>query len=235
MQSDEFFLLEEAKKQLDLIFNKSRVDMYKPIQIAEVLYHSRTQSTLDLDLGQLETFRKVSKHWRNEVSSRLLGKNSASSAKYQDDVWSESAMPPRLLLALDKENKATDGAVEKYIYLRFQEKQSTVAAIMALVEEANPQSFQISQLFSYFQKLEVRRSVDKVYEVVVYALLETFIIALQAKVTVSIAVEAKELLNDFSELGYVLLGLLPGQIANTNTAHVYRAGVTNQADRGLDM
>ena len=33
--------LQQAKERLDSIINKGRVDLYKPIQIAEVLRHSR--------------------------------------------------------------------------------------------------------------------------------------------------------------------------------------------------
>jgi HaeII restriction endonuclease len=33
--------VQEAKDRLDAIIKKARVDLYKPIQIAEVLIHSR--------------------------------------------------------------------------------------------------------------------------------------------------------------------------------------------------
>ena len=82
--------LEEAKKRLDLIIGKSRVDLYKPIHIAEVLNRSRTVG--DFDIAKLETFQNPSLRWRNEVTQKLAGKVSTSSARYQHDVWSETAM-----------------------------------------------------------------------------------------------------------------------------------------------
>ena len=47
---------EEAKQKLDIVINKSRVHFYKPIQIAEILFHQRTQEP-GLNLLNLESYR----------------------------------------------------------------------------------------------------------------------------------------------------------------------------------
>ena len=39
----------EAKKALDTIIKKSRVHLYKPIQIGEILYHHRVYNDIDMD------------------------------------------------------------------------------------------------------------------------------------------------------------------------------------------
>ena len=41
--------LTEAKAALDKVIQKSRVHMYKPIQIAEILYHHRMYGDIDLN------------------------------------------------------------------------------------------------------------------------------------------------------------------------------------------
>ena len=46
-----------AKQALDTLIAKSRVHLYKPIQIAEILYHSRTAQELGIILDDLETYR----------------------------------------------------------------------------------------------------------------------------------------------------------------------------------
>jgi hypothetical protein len=47
--------IKEAKQSLDKIIEKARVHLYKPIQIAEILYQHRTKCELDLlDLEQIE-------------------------------------------------------------------------------------------------------------------------------------------------------------------------------------
>ena len=54
------------KKAIDSIIKKSRVHFYKPIQIAEILNRHRLQR--GVDLLDLETYRNVSKRWRDEVT-----------------------------------------------------------------------------------------------------------------------------------------------------------------------
>jgi len=235
MPTDNISPLEEAKARLDLIINKARIDLYKPIQIAEVLYQSR-MGTPSIDVSNLETYRRKSIRWRNEVCMKLLGKISTSSARYQDNIWEANAMTPEFLSRLDVENKKTGGAVEKYIYLRFQEKQQTIASIITIIESADPRIFEITSLFTIFQTNKaIRRSIDKVYEIVVYSLLETVVVALDAQVTVSVPQSNTAILTEFADIAATLLGLSAKQLHYTIPAHVYRVGVTNAADRGLDM
>lgn len=99
--------VQDAKARLDSIIHKGRVDLYKPIQIAEVLRRSRLQT--DINILDRNSYQNPSVHWRNDVTKRLLGKVSTSSANYQHDVWNQKAMPPELLTILDAENKRTNG------------------------------------------------------------------------------------------------------------------------------
>lgn len=50
----------EAKEALDAVIRKSRVHLYKPIQIAEILYRDRTRQ--DINLLNLEDYRTKSKN-----------------------------------------------------------------------------------------------------------------------------------------------------------------------------
>lgn len=84
--------ISEAKQALDKIISKGRVHLYKPIQIAEILYRDRIDG--DIDLSDLSTYRNASKRWRDIICLRFLGRTSTSSARYQDDVFNE--MPYRL-------------------------------------------------------------------------------------------------------------------------------------------
>lgn len=226
--------IEEAKQRLDYIIKISRVDLYKPIQIAEVLFHSRTVG--DIDIFDLATYQNASLRWRNEITSRLANKVSTSSARYQHDVWNETAMPPNLLAVLDEANKTTNGGVERYIYLRYGERQGTITKVISTIKNATPETFRLESLLDLFvTQSGIRRSIDKAYEIVVYSLFETVITALEAKVKVSVANESKPLLQEFSELTKVLLGVDEENLSWEQNAHIYRVGVTNAADRGLDM
>ncbi len=226
--------VQNAKDRLDSLIKKARVDMYKPIQIAEVLRQSRLHSEIDVNV--LDTFRNLSLRWRDEVTKRLLGKVSTSSARYQHDVWNETAMPPHLLTILDKENKRTQGDVERYIYLRFSERQETVAGMIAFIEQATPKNFLLKELLEKFtQQAGIKRSVDKAYEIIAHSLFETVVSALQATIKVSVPDNSKKILGEFSDLAKVLLGVEAEKPSWEADAHIYRVGVTNAADRGLDM
>lgn len=145
-------------------------------------------------------------------------------------------MPPNFLSVLDKENKITNGAIEKYIYLRYGERQGTISTVISEIVNSTPETFELENLLELFiSQAGIRRSIDKAYEIVVYSLFETVITALEAKIKVRIAEESKPLLQEFSELAKVLLGLDETKLFWEDDAHLYRVGVTNAADRGLDM
>lgn len=60
----------EAKQALDKIISKGRVHLYKPIQIAEILYRDRIEG--DINLSDLDTYRNASKRWRDVICLRFL-------------------------------------------------------------------------------------------------------------------------------------------------------------------
>lgn len=105
--------LTEAKASLDNIIRKARVHLYKPIQIAEILYRDRIVK--DIDLSDLETYRTKSKKWRDVICIPFLGRTSTSSAKYQDDLFNDAAVPPAAITVLGEENRNKNGIVESYI------------------------------------------------------------------------------------------------------------------------
>ena len=120
--------LQEAKNRLDEIIRKGRADLYKPIQIAEVLNRSRLDASIDVT--NLASFQNPSVHWRDEITIRFTGKRSTSSARYQHDVWNITAMPQDFLSVLDRENKRLRGAIERYIYRIYFERQQTIGHII---------------------------------------------------------------------------------------------------------
>ena len=134
--------VKEAKDALDNIIALSRVHLYKPIQIGEILYYSRTTKTVDLD--DLESYRNASKKWRDAVTIELLGRKCTSSARYQDDLFNENAVPPRLIKILAEENRSTGGAVEAYIYSRFTNKHTQLSNAVNYLNTATKESFMVN-------------------------------------------------------------------------------------------
>lgn len=222
----------EAKAALDLIIKKSRVHLYKPIQIAETLYHDRVYS--DIDVDDLETYRTKSKRWRDDISISLLGRVCNSSAKFQDDLF--NAITPRQISILAKENKVKGGIVEAYIYKSFLGKHSQLSKALNVCLSATPETFNVKSFIDMFwAEPGLKRSLDKVYEIIVYSLFSTLIETLELKVEISINKEKFEIVKEFEDFTRSVMCIDFNNPSRVQDAKVYRVGVTNAADRGLDM
>jgi len=227
--------IKTAKAALDKIILKSRVHLYKPIQIAEILYRHRTLPDT-INLLNLGDYRNQSKKWRDEITLVLLGSKSTSSAKFQDNLFEENAIPPNILDILGKENIRTNGAVEAYIYSRFANKHTQLSKALNYCLEATRTDFSVMDFISSFrQEAGLKRSIDKIYEIIVYALFSTLVSALELKIEISINQSKQELLSEFSDFAEMIMCLDIDNAKNTQNAKVFRVGVTNAADRGLDM
>ena len=224
----------EAKKALDTVIAKSRVHLYKPIQVAEILYRARVYG--DIDPLQLEDYRTKSKRWRDDICIPLLGRKCTSSARFQDDLFNENAVPPIMINELSKENIRTGGAVEAYIYRRFTNKHDQLADALAYCLDATKESFDVKQFIdSFWNEPGLKRSLDKIYEIIVYALFSTLVDALELTVEVSVSEDNYDLLEEFEDFSKKVMCLDFSNPTHIQDAKVYRVGVTNAADRGLDM
>ncbi len=226
--------LSEAKKSLEKVINKSRVHLYKPIQIAEILYRDRV--VRDIDLGQLETYRTKSKGWRDEICIKFLGRTSTSSARFQDNLFEENAIPPRILKVLGKENRKNGGVVEAFIYKAFAEKHLQLENALGYCLLKTSENFSLQEFIAIFwEQAGLKRSLDKIFEIIVYSLFETLVTTACVKVDIHFEDSAKDLLLEFHEFTEKVLGISPTAPRLSLDAHFYRVGVTNAADRGLDI
>lgn len=224
----------QSKAALDKIINKSRVHLYKPIQIAEILYHHRKGAKIKP--ADVESYRNVSKTWRDQVTRRLVGRISTSSQKFQDNIFEKNAMPPKLLAELAKANKRTKGAVEAYIYFRLKERLQQVIDARNFLDAMSEENFELETFLALFTSQPgLKRSVDKAYEIVVYALFATIVHSLKVTVTLKIENPDKEILSDFEAFTKAVLGLTKKKTDINVPASIFRVGATNAADRGLDM
>lgn len=224
----------EAKAALDDLINKSRVHLYKPIQIAEILYRDRVVK--DIDLADLETYRTKSKKWRDEVTLPLLGRICTSSSKFQDNLFEDNAIPPKVLVELGKENRRTNGCVEAYIYSKFDNKHTQLSDALDYCLSATPNTFDVKKFIdSFWDEPGLRRSLDKIYEIIVYALFTSIVDALDLRVAISIDEDSFDVLKEFEDFAQMVMCIDFSNPSYVQDAKVYRVGVTNAADRGLDM
>lgn len=223
-----------AKEALDNVIRKSRVHLYKPIQVAEILYYDRTKK--NINLLNLEEYRNKSKKWRDEICLPLLGRVCTSSAKFQDNLFENNALPPTMLAILGKENRRTGGAVEAYIYKRFLTKHLQLSKALDYCLNATAEIFDVKRFLSLFW-LEpgLKRSIDKIYEIIVYALFSSLVEALDLQVKISVDAPKFPLLQEFESFSRKVMSLDISNPSYIQNAKVYRVGITNAADRGLDM
>ncbi len=225
---------DDAKRALDNIIRKSRIHLYKPIQIAEILYRDRVKG--DIVLADLETYRTKSKSWRDDITLVLLNARCTSSARFQDDLFNDNAVPPVLIEILGEENRRTGGAVEAYIYSLFNNKHAQLEQALDYCLNSDKDTFQVKQFIdSFWNEPGLKRSLDKVYEIIVYALFSTIVEALDLKVEISVDASKRDVLIEFEDFAKKVMCLDVSHMSAVSDARVYRVGVTNAADRGLDM
>lgn len=223
-----------AKEALDKIISKSRIHFYKPIQIAEILYRIRQYG--DINPLNLEEYRNESKHWRDEVSIQLLGRRCTSSARFQDDLFNDNAIPPKVLSTLSQENLSTGGAVEAYIYCRFTNKHNQLFNALSYCRDSDKSNFSVINFInSFWNEPGLKRSLDKIYEIVVYALFSALVESLNLKIELSVEESKFDILDEFKDFSQKVMCLDMTRPKFMQDAKIYRVGVTNAADRGLDM
>jgi type II restriction enzyme len=223
-----------AKAAIDSLIKKSRVHLYKPIQISEILYRDRVIG--DINLLELETYRSPSKQWRDDFCYRFLGRKCTSSSRFQDDLFNDTAIPINILSHLGNINREKNGIVEAYIYRQFQSRMSQMSTGLEYCIRNDEKKFKLQEFLDLFwHEAGLRRSIDKIYEIVVYSLFSALVDAIGVTVEVSIDNDKNEILRDFDDFAKLVLGLTAEHNSFKLNAKIHRVGVTNAADRGLDM
>jgi type II restriction enzyme len=223
-----------AKQALDNIIKKARVHLYKPIQIAEILHRDRIYG--DIELSDIETYRTKSKKWRDVICVPFLGRTSTSSAKYQDDIFNETAVPPAALIALGIENRNKNGIVESYIYDMFKERYGQMSTALNYSRDATKETFDLEKFIDLFwSEPGLKRSLDKIYEIVVYSLFSVIVEELDVQIEVSLNPSKIDVLKEFESFAEKVICLNTENTSFKSPANINRVGVTNAADRGLDM
>lgn len=184
----------------------------------------------------LEDYRTKSKKWRDDVTIVLLHSVCTSSARYQDDLFNDNATPPAVLDALGRENRRTNGAVEAYIYSKFDNKHEQLSNALTYCLDANVETFEVKKFIdSFWNEPGLKRSLDKVYEIIVYALFSTLVESMDLEVEITVKEDAYPLLREFEDFTQKVMCLDCSTPQHIQEARVYRVGVANAADRGLDM
>lgn len=196
----------------------------------------RDRTYRDINLTDLESYRNASKKWRDVICLTFLGRTSTSSARYQDDVFNANAVPPEALVILGEENRAKNGIVEAYIYSKFSKRFAQMSEGLNYCQSHSKDNFDLSVFLSLFwNEPGLRRSIDKIYEIIVYSLFSALVEALDITVKVSINKDKLDILEEFKDFADRVISLSASNPDIILNARINRVGVTNATDRGLDM
>ena len=74
--------------------------------------------------------------------------------------------------------------------------------------DATPQSFRVQQFIdSFWNEPGLKRSIDKVYEIIVYSLFSTLVEAMKLEVTITVKEEGLSLLKEFEDFSHKVMCL----------------------------
>jgi type II restriction enzyme len=215
--------IKQAKEKLDHVIAIGRVEMYKPIQVAETLRMAITSK--EINLSDVESYRTKSRRWRDNVTDALFSKNSTSSARFQDDLWNPSAVPPEAMVALGNAN-STNHVVEAYIYSFIVEKNQELVTARSTVSNLNSKR-QIENLLAAFDVPTLKSSADRLYEILATAVFKTEL----SQTSYTISIDGPKPTNHQNSIDALvdLVFHFPMPL------EVDRLGHTNAADAGLDI
>lgn len=213
----------EAKAKLDRVIQLSRVEMYKPIQVAEILKELKDNQLIKP--LNLETYRNLSKELRDNITSQLFGKVSTSSMRYQDDLWNDSAIPPTALSILAEVNKHKS-MVEEYIYQHVYAKNKNVIELRRILNKIQNVE-DVLRIFESFDIPSLRSSADRLYEVFTISVLQTDLENSDFKITLHGNIESLK--------GTSASKLISATENKINELQLSKMGHTNAADAGLDI
>ena len=224
----------DAKQRLDRLIGKARADLYKPIAIAEILFRNRVGASINLE--NKEDYRRHSYNWMRSVIRVIHDKTTQLNSRYWDQTFDPDVLPPESLVVLGQENRDSPGVVEVYIYWHLKNKFAGLKGIRDDLAEATPATFDLQHFISKFEDdARFRRSIDKAYEIIVYALFNAVTEELGATVTLAIDGTRGDVLTDFEDFAQLVLGIDHEHPEVSQPARLFRVGTANAADAGLDM
>ena len=222
-----------TKERLDRLIREASVYLYKPILIAEIMHRDRIVK--DIDLADPVSYRKVIVDWREIICPRLVGQTPILHWRYLLQMFDEEVLPPAAIIELAEANHHGSGVVEVYIYNRLMSRFGKVAELRTLLVNAETETFDAKRFIDRFEDMSLRRSIDKAYEIVAYALFETLVKHLKATITISVDGHRRQIPPAFTHFARLVLGVDSAHTEIPQRVRRYCVGTANATDASLDM
>lgn len=102
--------------------------------------------------------------------------------------------PPYSIKILGEINEKHPGVVESYIYHKLENRLSELSNAIDYLNSSNHHDFDLNAFLCFFKnKPGLKRSIDKIYEIIAYSLFKTVIESMDMHVSVSIDQSKKTL------------------------------------------
>ena len=222
-----------AKVELDAGVENARGKFFKAIQIAEILYYDRMHPG-EINLADHETYRCASKHWRDVISTRLVGSNSRSNGSWQDNLF-PGQDTPHILAILARENRRLGGGVEAYVYRRIGQMHGSIAELVISLEGNDPNEFSLRQFLDQCCQSQLLRVKERIYEIIACAIIATLTKFLDVQVITTVSAKRFQLVASDEILLGAVLGMPNGKPKKTAAGRLSRLGLTSAADGGVDI
>jgi type II restriction enzyme len=171
-----------------------------------------------------------------DVIWKLHRKTTQLNSRYWDQLFDEAVLPPKLIRELTGFNFKNNGLVEVYIYTHVKMKYQAFTELRKELKTTPIENFSLDTFLGFFENnAKYKGSIDKAYEIVVYALFNTIVHELQATITLSVAESKKTILKEFEDFARLVLGIDVQHLSIERPARLFRVGTANANDAGLDM
>ncbi|GEM_PF-3670180 len=226
----------QAVLALQQTIAKSTFLFYKPIHIAEILRHGRTSAlSQDALLDYIDKKAARLRDLRDEVTSSLMGRISTSNIRWQDEtIFPRGFVAKQVFPRLHELNTAseTSGYVEAYIYGSFQDGCQALERFLGSIK-ADTSTSVLEHLRLVKSNALFRKVSNKIFEIIAYALCDFMLQECRAECSISITPTA--LANQVSFFLERIIGIKRGQTSRRQPATIFRMGLTNANDNGVDM
>jgi len=225
--------IEQARASLDATIDNANGRCYKAIHAGEILHWHRLHPD-QVDLLNHESYRCRSRHLRDAVSLQLYGRVSRSNGTWQD--WLFTTTPtPQTLAVLARANSDPPGLVEAYIYRRITAPGLRVHEMLQRLS-GTPEPLSLQQWVADWQNDRVLgRLMGQVSEVLAWAILQTCLDAVGARVRVDVDRGRLQRFVAGDAAGRLLHAWLEAAGPESRPARVYRLGCSYAADGAVDL
>jgi hypothetical protein len=224
----------DARSVVEKMHRRTRGKNFKLVRLGEVLHLERTRPDV-IDVQRADTYLKLSREQRDEITRELFGSVSRSNREWDDIIVPRRNAAP-VLATLTRENHRVRAQVEAFIYSLIGADIAAVGNLIDWCETVEPGRFSIADLLSRCRGDDrLRRQMPTLFELVTFAVCATVVEALRIDVALTVSPGRSRSLKSEPAFRALFGHLLQDQAGRVRRGRLERVSVANAADGGLDI